>query len=194
MGSRTEQPYHPHSTKEEVRLAVNSESDLVEFATDQLKYHGWGVSTEIKPDRSDYRIDILATHEKLGWVGIEAKYGGDSTEMFAEAFQQVTEQYWDKKFAGRPVLLWAVLIWDRGVNWIISENNFLSFTHNYGLGLFRGHHFNQIRYKWSSPMLSVPVSNKNWNRRGSVTEIRDYVKKKRNKTKLSKTRKNADWA
>lgn len=93
------------------RLAeCSSEDDVQQYLEDKFEANGWTAIREVSPHRSNYRIDLLLIHERYGKVGIEVKYigAGEGGRVFAEAHQQITQQYWDKKYLGDRIGLWAI--------------------------------------------------------------------------------------
>jgi hypothetical protein len=186
-------PFHPYTERAAVKDAVDDEDDLVDFTTEQLEYHGWSCMTETKPDRSDYRADIVANHDRYGWLGVEAKCSPNPRPAFAEAFKQVTEQYWNREFAGKPILMWAILIWDKEAEWLTPTGLGLSFIWRYGLGLFYGTQFNTVKFKHNQQALSIPVSVVSHNESGTADQIREFVKERRRETPLSTIGEGAQW-
>lgn len=90
---------------------INSETALVDFLDQGLSSHGWHTDREVSPKGYDYRVDLIASHEVFGRIGIEAKHitkAGGGGKKIARAHEQITRQYWDKEYSGEKILLWAV--------------------------------------------------------------------------------------
>ena len=88
----------------------DDEGGLQAYLAEQFEQRGWGVKREVRPDNSQYRVDLLLSHPVFGRVGIETKFmrQGDGGGIVAEAHEQITQQYWDEEYGGEKVLLWAL--------------------------------------------------------------------------------------
>lgn len=89
---------------------INNEHELQAWLEEQFEQAGWDAIREVNPDRSSYSVDLLLIHPEYGRVGVETKYvrPGDGGRIFAEATQQIIGQYWNKKYFGEEVTLWAI--------------------------------------------------------------------------------------
>ena len=89
---------------------LSNEDELQQYLEERFESAGWDAIREVKPDRSDYRVDLLLLHPEYGRIGVETKYirPGDGGRVFAEACQQIVGQYWHQKYLGEKVTLWAV--------------------------------------------------------------------------------------
>jgi hypothetical protein len=89
---------------------LDDEDELQRYLKEQFDNKGWDVSREVSPDESNYRVDLLLTHLTIGRIGIETKYVGvgDGPTSIARAYEQITDQYWDKRYSGEKILLWAI--------------------------------------------------------------------------------------
>jgi len=92
------------------RTKLKNEDELQQFLADGFESNGWNAIREVKPDRSNYRVDLLLLHPEYGRIGVETKYirPGDGGRVFAEACQQIVGQYWNQKYLGEKVTMWAV--------------------------------------------------------------------------------------
>lgn len=91
-------------------LKIESEDELQEWLSEGLESNEWDVIREVSPDRSEYRVDLLCIHSEYGRIGIETKYvrAGEGGKKIARAHEQITQQYWNKKYWNDKILLWAL--------------------------------------------------------------------------------------
>lgn len=68
---------------------------------------------EVRPDRSKYKVDMILIHKKFPRIGIEVKYlrPGEGGSVLADAHKQIVNQYWDKKYLGEKIDLWAIAVY-----------------------------------------------------------------------------------
>lgn len=103
-----------------------------------MENFGWDVIREMNPDHTDYRADIVATHERFGWLGIETKYlaGCNYGRDIAHAHRQIIKQYRGRRYLGNDVDLWAVCAYPSHVSdlstW--SAPRMREFLNVYGIG------------------------------------------------------------
>jgi hypothetical protein len=93
-----------------VQQQPQDEDELQELLVDVFRSNGWTAIREYTPDSSQKRVDIYAEHDAYGTVGIETKHIRSDRDgaRLAEAYIQVTRDYWRKRYNGDKVLLWAV--------------------------------------------------------------------------------------
>ncbi len=89
---------------------LEDEDQLQQFLAERINQAGWDAIREVSPDRSDYSVDLLLLHPEYGRIGVETKYirPGDGGRVFAKACQQIVGQYWNQKYLGEKVTLWAI--------------------------------------------------------------------------------------
>jgi hypothetical protein len=156
-----------HTTSEECRF--DSEEELKDWMEAKFESNGWDCIREVKPDYSDYRVDLLLLHEKFGPIGVEVKFlePGDSAGVIADAHRQITEQYWDKKYFGERVLLWAVCIYEKWLHndkeggWRDSHVDARArftreFFCRYGIGVLRLGRYAELDFNYSNTAHKIP--------------------------------------
>lgn len=178
-------------------VGIQSENELQAWLVDELKANGWDAIREVKPDHSDYRIDILALHSDYGRIGIETKFirPGDGGRVFADACRQITEQYWDLKILNKPVHLWALAPYFEGEftreydeewmkGFVTGRRKFVrEFFCRYGIGILRIlRDYVYFDYAFSVGEYKIPVSEECPNRyfeNVDIDAIRESVRRKR---------------
>ena len=93
---------------EDLLIDIQSEQDMQDWWVKFLTYTGWEVHTEVTPDRSNYRADLLMKHDGSPWIGMELKYGLNGKKV-ARGIDQVRHKYRNQVFIDEhPVRLWAM--------------------------------------------------------------------------------------
>lgn len=180
-------------------LDLENEDELQQWLAAGLESNGWDVIREASPDHSNYRVDLLCIHPKFGRVGIETKYvrPGEGGKKIARAHQQITQQYWNKKYWGDKILLWAICPYfarahldDPGQYSLMKSSGKNKFTReffgHYGIGHLnptKGE--NLICYNYSTNERKIPAFSAGGSLRLSryeqvdIEEIRESVREKR---------------
>jgi len=90
---------------------ISSEDDLQQYLERGMESNGWTVLREVQPRNSDYRADIVAGRDDIGWFGIECKYVTGGPVVAAKAARQVLNKYAGEKFLNRKVVAWGVCLY-----------------------------------------------------------------------------------
>lgn len=90
---------------------ISSEDELQEYLKWGMESNGWTVIREAKPRNSDYKADIIAGREDIGWIGIECKYVTGGPVVAGKAARQVFDKYADEKFINRKISAWGVCLY-----------------------------------------------------------------------------------
>lgn len=134
---------------------------------DILRSAGWTAIKEYRPDHSQKRVDIYAEHNEYGIVGIETKYIRSHRDggRLAEAYLQITRDYWRRQYNQEKILLWAVAPYfapgklpDTANDQRISDfaRQFLTAT---GVGYINCHNDTlTIQYSDTDLRLSIPIA------------------------------------
>lgn len=156
---------------QQTNLVFGDENELKDYLEDKFESNGWDCLREVRPDRSQYKVDIILKHDFFGPIGMEVKYlkAGDSAGVIADAHKQVTNQYWDKKYFGEKILKWTVCIYERrlhgsddnvdewGRNMVGIRKRFTrEFFCRYGIGVLRLGDFAEIDFNYSSNEHKIP--------------------------------------
>jgi hypothetical protein len=83
-----------------------SEQEFQDYLEKQLEEQGYTAIQEVKPHRSNYRVDLLLLHDDYGKIGIELKYLTGGTDA-ANAHRQIVDQYSGRKYLGDKVIKWV---------------------------------------------------------------------------------------
>jgi len=77
-----------------------NENEQQRWVAKQFKKHGWNVKREVSPVDSDYRADLLTSHDTWGAVGIECKYMKSPRcgSKFGQAIKQIVGKYRGRKY------------------------------------------------------------------------------------------------
>lgn len=88
----------------------SDEDELQQILAEIFRSEGWTAIREYTPDRSQKRVDLFVEHERYGEMGIETKHlrSDRNGAKLAEAYVQITRDYWRKQYNGEKVLLWAI--------------------------------------------------------------------------------------
>lgn len=84
----------------------DSEQEFQDYLERVLEESGFTAIQEVKPHRSDYRVDLLLIHDDYGKIGLELKYLTGGTDA-AQAHEQIVRQYSGKKYLGDRVVKWV---------------------------------------------------------------------------------------
>lgn len=180
-------------------LDLDNEDELQQWLVKGFESNGWDAIREVSPDNSNYRVDLLCIHPKFGRVGIETKYvrPGEGGKKIAQAHQQITQQYWNKKYWGDKILLWALCPYfarahlddpDRYNRTKSSERSQFTreFFAHYGIGCLNpSKGYNLISYNHSVNERKIPAFSVNddipWRyyESADIEELRESVREKR---------------
>ncbi len=94
-----------------LKNGIDCEEDLQEYLEAGMESNGWTVLREVKPKSSEYRADIVASRDDIGWVGIECKYVTGGPVVAAKAARQVFDKYADEKYLNTKVSAWGVCLY-----------------------------------------------------------------------------------
>lgn len=168
-----------------------SEDELQSVLTDIFRSAGWTAIREYSPDHSNKRIDIYAEHDTYGTVGIETKHirSDRDGQRLADAYVQITRDYWRKRYNREKILLWAVAPYfapgklpntadDQQISDFVRQ--FLTAT---GVGFINCHNDTlTIQYSDTDLRLSVPIAGPyadTYASRVDVDELRRHVRERR---------------
>lgn len=149
--------------------SIDNEDELQEWVSEGLETNGWDVIREVSPDRSDYRVDLLCIHPQFGRIGVETKYvgTGEGGKKISRAHEQITQQYWNKKYWNDKILLWAICPYferaycegDYNRTATAERNEFTrEFFCHYGIGYLQPTHtYNVIDFGYSVAERKIPA-------------------------------------
>lgn len=88
----------------------SDEDELQRILAEVFRSNGWTAIREYTPDKSQKRIDLFVEHPKYGKIGIETKHLRSDRDgsTLAQAYIQITRDYWKKRYNGEKILLWAI--------------------------------------------------------------------------------------
>jgi len=172
-------------------LARTSEDELQSVLTEILRSVGWTAIREYSPDHSNKRIDIYAEHDRYGTVGIETKHirSNRDGKRLADAYVQITRDYWRKRYNREQILFWAVAPYfapgklpntvdDQRISDFVRQ--FVTAT---GVGLINCHKDTlTIQYSDTDLRLSIPIAGPyvdTYASRVDVEDLRSHVRELR---------------
>lgn len=87
-----------------------NEDELQDSLIELFRANDWTALKEVCPDWGQKRVDIIAEHPEYGRIGIETKFirTGRDGRRLAEAFMQVTRDYWHREYNRSEIQLWAI--------------------------------------------------------------------------------------
>ena len=98
-------------TLQRLKRDISSEDDLQQYLERGMESNGWTVLREVQPRNSDYRADIVAGRDDIGWIGIECKFVTGGPVVAAKAARQVLNKYADEKFLNKKVVPWGICLY-----------------------------------------------------------------------------------
>jgi hypothetical protein len=84
----------------------DSEQEFQDYLESQLERQGYTAIQEVKPHKSNYRVDLLLIHDDYGKIGMELKYLTGGTDA-ANAHRQIVDQYAGRRYLGNKVIKWV---------------------------------------------------------------------------------------
>jgi hypothetical protein len=174
-----------------IEEAPTSEDELQSVLTEILRSVGWTAIREYSPDHSNKRIDIYAEHDRYGTVGIETKHirSNRDGKRLADAYVQITRDYWRKRYNREQILFWAVAPYfapgklpntvdDQRISDFVRQ--FVTAT---GVGLINCHKDTlTIQYSDTDLRLSIPIAGPyvdTYASRVDVEDLRSHVRELR---------------
>lgn len=168
-----------------------SESDLQAIVAEILRSNGWTAVREYHPDNANRRIDIFAEHDTYGTLGIETKHIRRSRDaaVLAEAYLQITRDYWNRNFNGQNILFWAIAPYFQPgkVGGSINDGRISDFVRDFitetGVG-FMNCHADTLKVMFDADDLSktIPIAgpySDHYDNRLDLAELREYVTNRR---------------
>jgi hypothetical protein len=174
-----------------MRSVPASEDELQSLLADIFRSAGWTAIREYTPDHSNKRIDLYVEHDRYGTIGIEAKHisSGRDGARLAEAYIQVTRDYWRKRYNHEKILLWAVAPYfaPGKLPNTADDQRILDFVREFltGTGLgFIDCHSDTLTIQFSATELSkaIPIAGPyadTYASRVELRELREHVRERR---------------
>jgi hypothetical protein len=174
-----------------IEEAPTSEDELQSVLTEIFRSVGWTAIREYSPDHSNKRIDIYAEHDRYGTVGIETKHirSNRDGKRLADAYVQITRDYWRKRYNREQILFWAVAPYfapgklpntvdDQRISDFVRQ-----FVTGTGVGLINCHKDTlTIQYSDTDLRLSIPIAGPyvdTYASRVDVEDLRSHVRELR---------------
>lgn len=143
------------------------ENELQSVLADVFRSAGWTAIREYTPDHSQKRVDLYAEHGEYGTLGVETKHIRSDRDggRLAEAYLQVTRDYWQRQYNQEKILLWAVAPYfaPGGLTGAIDDNRIRDFVQEFitatGVG-FLDCHADTLTVRYSPTDLSktIPIA------------------------------------
>lgn len=174
-----------------VRQQPQDEDELQEMLVDVFRSNGWTAVREYRPDNSRKRVDVYAEHDVYGTVGIETKHIRSDRDgsRLAEAYIQITRDYWRKRYNGDKVLLWAVAPYfaPGKLTGSIDDGHIRDFVQEFitatGVGYLDCHSDTlTIQFSDAGSALAIPVAGPytdTYRSRLDIESVRDQVRERR---------------
>jgi len=172
-------------------FSPTSEDELQSVLADVFRSAGWTAIREYSPDHSNKRIDLYAEHDRYGTIGIETKHirSGRDGRRLAEAYVQVTRDYWRQRYNREKILLWAVAPYfaPGKLPNTVDDNQISDFVREFftatGVG-FIDCHSDTLTIQYSATDLSkaIPIAGPyadTYAARVELEDLRDHVRERR---------------
>jgi hypothetical protein len=168
-----------------------NEEDLQDSLIELFRANDWTALKEVTPDWGQKRVDIIAEHSEYGRIGIETKFirTGRDGRRLAEAFLQVTRDYWHKNYNRDKIELWAIAPYFQpgSVRPQQNDNHIQDFVKQFltrvGVGVLDVHADTiKIEFSASSRGKAVPIAGphiQTYKHRLNIDAVYDFVKSRR---------------
>jgi len=163
-------------------LDFDDEDDLKDWLKKKLENNGWKVRREISPKGSQVRADLLIKHEKIGWIGIEAKYLTSlrNGKKIGEALDQILYKYRGEDYlTAGEIDLWAVSPYVENINQTGIKQSIREILCHFGIAILWPHHPDlMIDFAYSDRDTKIMGTDPLDDHYGDIERIREMVDKK----------------